>query len=379
MRELTLSERLRRADWLLLGLGVGLSLLGVVLVGLASRGELDRAAFDQIRWTVIGVAACLVVLAVPYDRIVRWRYALYAVGLILLVAVLVIGVGTRESDVRRWVRVGSFKVQPSEFMKVIVVVTLAGYFRYERSHRRFQGLARPFLLVFVPLLLIVKQPDLGTALLLLPVLFVLLYVAGARRAHLALVAGIGVAMALTLYLVDGPINEYQKDRIRAFAHQDSGHPALLTRKGHQLHHSKIVVGSATALGTGLGETTQESIRHLSQRHTDFIFPVLVASFGSVGALLFLAIYLLFVALLLRTALKVREPSGRLLAVGVATLFACQGIVNMAMTVGLLPVVGMPLPFVSKGGSSLLASFVALGLVLNVGADSPVEFGRGDFD
>jgi rod shape determining protein RodA len=379
MRELTLSERLQRANWFLLLVAIALSVLGVLLVEVASRGEFRRAAFDQIRWTVIGVAACMLVLAVPYERLVRWRYVMYGVGLILLVAVLVIGVGGNESSVRRWVRVGTFKIQPSEFMKVIVVITLAGYFRYERSHRRFQGLARPFLLTFVPLLLIVKQPDLGTALLLLPVLFVLLYVAGARRSHLAIVAGIGLVLAVSLYLVEGPINEYQKNRIRAFAHQGSGHPALLTKKGHQLHQSKIVVGSASALGAGLGEEGQDAVRFLSQRHTDFIFPVLVSSFGSLGALGFLLVYLLLIGLMLRTALRVREPSGRLLAVGVATLFACQGLINMAMTVGLLPVVGMPLPFISKGGSSLLASFVALGLVLNVGADSPVEFGRGDFD
>ncbi|MFV1959116.1 MAG: FtsW/RodA/SpoVE family cell cycle protein, partial [Planctomycetota bacterium] len=181
------------------------------------------------------------------------------------------------------------------------------------------------------------------------------------------------------YFVPGLLSEYQKDRVRAFAYQDSEDAVLLRDKGNQLDHSKIVVGSATAFGAGTGEEAAEAVRFLSQRHTDFIFPVLVTVFGSVGATVFLLLYLLFVALLLRTALKVREPAGRLLAVGVATLFACQAAINMAMTLGLLPVVGMPLPFISKGGSSLLTSFVALGLVLNVGADHPVEFGRGDFD
>ena len=181
------------------------------------------------------------------------------------------------------------------------------------------------------------------------------------------------------FFVPGLLNEYQKDRIRAFTHQGSGDQVLLRDKGHQLHNSKVVVGTASVMGSGLGEETGDAVRYLSQAHTDFVFPVVITAFGTLGATAFLLLYLLFVALLLRTALKVREPSGRLLAVGIATLFACQAAINMAMTLGLLPVVGMPLPFISKGGSSLLTSFIALGLVLNVGADHPVEFGRGDFD
>ncbi len=379
MRDLTLGDRVKRANWGLLGLGVALSVAGVVLVGVASRDSSADYAHDQIRWTVIGVAACLLVLAVPYERIVRWRYVAYGGGILLLLAVLVAGAGGGGTDVRRWIRLGSFKVQPSEFMKVVMVLTLAGYIRYERSYRRFKGLALPFGLTLLPVFLIMKQPDLGTALLLIPILFVLLYVAGAKPRHLGVVALGGALAGTVLYLVPGLLNEYQKDRVRAYAYQDSGNAALLRDKGHQLWNAKIVAGSASFFGDGTGEEASEDVRFLSQRHTDFIFPVLVASFGTFGATIFLGLYLLFVWGILQTALRVREPSGRLLAVGVAALFAGQALINMAMTLGLLPVVGMPLPFISKGGSSLLTSFVALGLVLNVGADHPVEFGRGDFD
>jgi rod shape determining protein RodA len=264
-------------------------------------------------------------------------------------------------------------------MKVILVVTLAGYIRYERSYRRFAGLALPFALTLVPVLLIMRQPDLGTALLLLPLLFVLLYVAGARPRHLLIVALGGAVVGTVLYVVPGLLNEYQKNRVRVFLLQDSAEQTLLRHLGHQLHQSKMVVGSATALGSGTGEEAAEAVRFLPERHSDFIFPVLVTAFGTVGTTVFLLLYLLFVGLLLRTALRVREPAGRLLAVGVAALFGGQALVNMAMTVGLLPIVGMPLPFLSYGGSSLLTSFVALGLVLSVGADHPIEFGRGDFD
>jgi len=376
---MTLGERLKRANWLLLGLALVLAVLGAVCVRVAAEDQPIDYGWQQLRWVVIGVAACFLTLAVPYMRLVRLRYLLYACGLLLLLVVLVIGVGGANSNVRRWIRLGGFKIQPSEFMKVVMVIVLAGYIRYETRYRRFKGLAFPFALTLVPVLLIMRQPDLGTALLLIPLLFVLLYVAGARPRHLAIVAAAGVVAGLLLYFVPGLMGEYQKNRVRVFMLQDSQDQAVLRNLGHQLHNSKTVVGSATALGVGTGEEAAEAVLFLPERHSDFIFPVLITSFGTLGMTGFLLLYLLFVWLLLRTALRVREPAGRLLAVGVATLFACQATINMAMTVGLLPIVGMPLPFLSYGGSSLLTSFIALGLVLNVGADHPVEFGRGDFD
>ena len=379
MREMTLGERLKRANWLLLGLALLLAVVGVVCVRVAAVGKPVDYGWQQLRWVVVGVAACLLTLAVPYMRFIRIRYLLYAAGLAMLVAVLIIGVGGANSNVQRWIRIGGFKAQPSEFMKVIMVIVLAGYIRYETRYRRFRGLAFPFALTLLPVLLIMRQPDLGTALLLVPLLFVLLYVAGAQPRHLGIVAFAGLLAGLLLYFTPGLMGEYQKNRVRVFLLQDSRDTAILRNLGHQLHNSKTVVGSASAFGAGTGEVAAEAVQFLPERHSDFIFPVLLTVFGSVGMSAFLLLYLLFVALLLRTALRVREPAGRLLAVGIATLFACQATINMAMTVGLLPIVGMPLPFLSYGGSSLLTSFVALGLVLNVGADHPVEFGRGDFD
>jgi rod shape determining protein RodA len=270
-------------------------------------------------------------------------------------------------------------MQPSELVKLILVITLAGYIRYERRHRTFRGLFTPFAMTLIPFMLIMKQPDLGTALLLLPVLFVMLYVAGANRTHLGIVAVAGLAAAVLLFFTPGLLNEYQKDRVRGFLMQGSNDTALVRSHNHQIEQSKMVVGTADFFGRGLGETTRESTRFLPERHSDFIFPVMIHAFGLFGATLLFMTYLLFIGLILRTALKVREPSGRLLAVGVASLFACQTVINLCMTLGLLPIVGMPLPFVSYGGSSLLTSFAALGLVLNVGSDHPVEFGRGDFD
>lgn len=375
MRTLTLGERLKNADWVLLGLGVLLSFVGVVAVQVAESGEINYGAV-QMRWMILGITACLLMLAIPYRFVVTFRWVWYLGGVLLLLLVLLVGSGKSAG---RWIAIGSFRMQPSELMKLILVITLAGYIRYERSHRTFRGLATPFLITLIPFMLIMKQPDLGTALLLLPVLFTLLYVAGARRKHLAIVLGAGFVAAITLYFTPGLMNEYQKNRVRAFLLQGSDETALLRSHNHHIHNSKTVVGTSSFFGHGTGEETKESLRFLSERHSDFIFPVIIHAFGLVGATLLFMLYLLFIGLILRTALKVREPSGRLLAVGVGCIFACQTVINLAMTLGLLPIVGMPLPFLSYGGSSLLTSFAALGLVLNVGSDHPVEFGRGDWD
>ena len=374
-RALGLGDRIKRANWLLLGLGCVLALAGVLSVGAASQGGGIRFGAVQMKWFAVGVSLCLLTLSVPYRRIVALRYFWYAVGLVALALCLVIG---RGPNVARWIQIGSFRAQPSEIMKVIMVIVLAGYLRYGRSYREMSGLVRPILLTMIPIALIFKQPDLGTAVLLLPVLLVMLYVAGARRRHLIGIVVAGILGAAIL-VATGMIKEYQLKRVYSFLMQSQENQVLLRGDGHQVYHSKIVVGSSSFTGNGTGESVRDAVRFLPERHSDFIFPVFVSAFGLSGATLLFLVYLIFVGLLLRTAIHVREPSGRLLAVGVATLFACQSVINLAMTIGLLPIVGMPLPFLSYGGSSMLTSFIALGLVLNVGADHPVEFGRGDFD
>ena len=376
MRAMTLGDRLRRANWLLLGLGILMALLGSGVVHVASEGQRADYGPAQVRHVILGVVVCLLVLAVPYRRLVDARYVAYGLGLLALLAVLAMGSGKSAG---RWIQLGGFRIQPSEVMKVILVLVLAGYIRYDRSHRELRGLVRPLLLTLVPVGLIMLQPDLGTALLLLPLLFVMLYVAGARRQHLLLVAGLGLAAGLLLFFLPGLMNGYQKDRVHAFLMQHTDDQMLRRHQLHHLHQSKTVVGTAGFLGEGTGEATADAVRFLPERHSDFIYPVFVTAFGTLGAVGLFLLFVLFIGLVLRTGLGVREPSGRLLCVGVATLFGFQAVINLMMTVGMLPIVGMPLPFLSYGGSSLLTSFLALGLVLNVGADHPYEFGRGDFD
>jgi rod shape determining protein RodA len=373
-------DRWRRANWSLLVLALLLTGFGIAAIASASEGLRSDWAWMQVRWVVVGLAGCLLVLATPYRRIVQARWALYAGGVALLVLVLFKGTGQSAG---RWIGVGAFRMQPSEFMKVILVVTLAGMLRYERRHYRLKGLVGPLAVTMIPVALVMKQPDLGTALLLVPLLFAVLYAAGARVRHLGVVAGMGLVAGLAMFFIPGILHDYQKDRILAYIteHTDSEAAALLRQsQGHQLHRGLVAAGLGGFSGVSQEEGgVASAVRDIPERHSDFVFPVFAARFGFLGVTMLLALYLLFLGVLLSTALRVREPSGRLIVVGVFTLLSSQIVVNLGMTLGLLPVVGVTLPFFSYGGSSLLTTYLALGLVLGVGADPPVEFGRTTFE
>jgi rod shape determining protein RodA len=373
-------DRWKRANWPLLALALVLTGIGVATIATAADGLRTNWAWMQVRWAVVGLAGCLLVVATPYRRVVQARWPLYASGVALLVLVLFKGTGQSAG---RWIGVGSFRMQPSEFMKVILVVTLAGMLRYERRHYRLAGLLAPLAVTLLPVALVMKQPDLGTALLLVPLLFSVLFAAGARVRHLGVVAGAGALAAVVMFFVPGVLHDYQRNRILAFIteHTDSRAASLLREaQGHQLHRGLVAAG----LGGFSGVPDEDggvaaAVRDIPERHSDFVFPVFAARFGFLGVTGLLALYALFLGALLSTAQRVREPSGRLLVVGAFTLLASQVVVNLGMTLGLLPVVGVTLPFVSYGGSSLLVNFLALGLVLNAGADPPIEFGRTTYD
>jgi rod shape determining protein RodA len=376
----TLGERLAKANPLLAGSALLLTALGVSTVATASVGFPVDFTWAQAKWAVVSVAAALLVLAVPYRRVVQARLPLYAGAVLLLLVVLVIG---RGKSAGRWISVGGMSLQPSEIMKVVLVVTLAGYLRYERSHRTLGGLAKPFALTLLPVLLVMRQPDLGTALLLVPLLFSMLYAAGARVRHLGLVAAGGVLALVVMYLVPGLMQPYQRNRVDTFLGLRQGtraDRAMERASRHQLERGLMAVASGSWTGAPEDEGgVEEAVAALPERPTDFVFPVFAAKHGFLGVTGLFSLYLVFLGSLLSVAFRVREPSGRLLVVGVFTLFAVQVIVNLGMTVGLLPVVGVTLPFFSYGGSSLLASYLALALVLGVGADPPLEFGRDDYD
>ncbi len=377
---MTYGERLKQVGWGPFVLAIALTGLGLTTIATAAEGHTRAWAWLQLRWAVVGASAALLVLAVPYQRLIQLGPVLYVLGLLGLALVLKVGTGQSAG---RWIRIGAFNAQPSEFMKVLLIVMLAGRIRYDRDHKRWSGVVVPLVLTAIPAALVMKQPDLGTALLFVPILFLQLYAAGARMKHLLLVAAGGLALGVLLFFVPGVLKDYQKDRILAFLveHGNSAQAAQLRKsQSHQLHMGKTAVGLGGLTGAPAEEGgASEAVRFLPERHTDFIFPVFAARFGFLGVTLLFLLVLLFLGTLLGATARLRDPSARMLGVGVFALFAAQFVVNAAMTVGLLPVVGVTFPFFSSGGSSLLTSFLALGILLGAGVDRPLDFGKDPFE
>jgi rod shape determining protein RodA len=349
---------LQNVDWPLLGATVGLvilsaSTLASLQVGRAGGG----VAVRQLAWFGVGLVALVVIASIDYRRLVRAAPLFYALGLATLVALFV--VGRTVSGARRWIMVGPVSVQPSELFKLCFVLMAVWFL----TSRWAQPIGKAVLLMVAPLallpaVLIVKQPDLGTALLLFPVLIALLVAAGMPMRLLGGLVLSGVAAAPVAWLV---LKDYQRERILVFL--DPFRDPL--GSAYNVIQAKIAIGSGQLLGKGVAGATQSRLAFLPERHTDFIFAVFAETWGFVGCLVLLICYALLLLRGFDIAASTREPVGRLVALGVIALMATQVLVNVGMVTGLIPVVGIPLPFMSYGGSSMVVSMMALGLLLSV--------------
>ncbi len=357
------SQWMRRLPWTIVAVAVALIVLG--WLGIARSEELaetgGRFLRRQLFWSALCVAAMFLAAVPSYRVLARWSYAAFFGSLVLLVAVYWF---PPVNGAQRWIRFGPLGVQPSEFAKLAFVLGLARYLMYRDSYRRLWGLLIPLALVMVPLVLVLKEPDLGTALVFLPVMFVMLFAAGARREHLALLVLIAVAVLPLLWT---QMSREQKSRITALAEQTRAGEKP-SDDGYQLHQAKQLLALGGWSGSFLaGETTSDrSAYYVPEPHTDSIAAVLGERFGLLGWAVLLALFALLAWRSLEVAGATREPYGRLVAVGISALMGTQVLINLGMLVGLLPITGLALPLVSYGGSSLLANCLALGLLLNIG-------------
>jgi rod shape determining protein RodA len=349
---------LRNVDWPLLTAALLLVSLGMLSMwSLAQGGASPGTVWRQLWWVGIGGFALLAVASVDYRNLVRAAPGLYLIGLGLLVTVYVLG--RTVSGARRWIHLGPFTFQPSELFKLIFVLTLAWALtsRWGRPLSR-SSLVWTGLLVAVPFALVVRQPDLGTALVLLPVLAAILVGVGVPFRILgALLLGAMAAMPLAWFV----LKDYQRERLLVYL--DPFRDPLGT--AYNVIQAKIAIGSGQLLGKGVSGATQSRLAFLPERHTDFIFAVFAEMWGFLGCLVLILAYGLLVLRGFEIAATAREPRGRIVALGVTALFAAQALINMGMVTGLLPVVGIPLPFVSYGGSSMVVSLMGLGLLLSV--------------
>jgi len=349
---------LQNVDWLLLAIAVGLVVMSVVTLASLHVGRAGGSVvFRQLLWFAVGLAVLIVISSLDYRRLVRAAPALYLLGLAGLAAVFVLG--RTVSGARRWIVLGPISVQPSEIFKVCFLLMLVWAItsRWAQPVGKIT-LALTLPIVAVPAVLIIKQPDLGTALLLVPVLGILLVGAGMR---LKLLGGLALAALSALPLAWLALREYQRERILVFL--DPFRDPL--GSAYNVIQAKIAIGSGQLMGKGVAGATQSRLAFLPERHTDFIFAVFAEMWGFVGCLILLLCYVLLLLRGFDIAASAREPVGRLVALGATSLFAAQVVINVGMVTGLLPVVGIPLPLMSYGGSSMVASCMTLGLLLSV--------------
>ena len=336
--------------------------LGVWNLASATKNAPVLMALVQARWMVVGLGAVAVLLFIDYRwlQTLAWPGYVGALGLLAGVAFA----GKKVLGARRWLQLGSMQIQPSEFVKLAVIVVLARWFtRDETGVRKGQyglvDLWRPFVLILIPVALVMKQPDLGTALVTFAVAMTMVMFAKVKWRDLCVMLASGAFAAVFAWRRF--LKDYQKQRILTFVNPQ----AYAKGAGYHAIQSVIAVGSGQWGGKGWGEGTQNQLSFLPEQHTDFIFSVWAEEHGFIGGMLLIGLYTFLVLAALDVAANARDKFGSFLALGIAALFFWHAFINIGMVTGVLPVVGVPLPLFSYGGSSVLADMLGIGILLNV--------------
>ena len=311
----------------------------------------------QITWLLVSLLALVLIINIDFRRILDWAYLYYLITALILVTLLIMG-GTKMGA-KRWLSIGWLTFQPSEFAKLALILTLTFYLGNNRySIKSAKTILISFLIAGAFFILIFKEPDLGSAIALLPVLFAMLMAANVPMRFIfgSILAGAMVSPVLWNFLKD-----YQKRRLLVFLNPNMDPLGA----GYTIIQSKIAIGSGGLLGKGWMAGTQNQLNFLPERHTDFIFSVAGEEWGFTGGLIVVLLFWLLITRILSVAERTNDFYGKLLVAGIATMLSFQVIVNIAMTAGLMPVVGLPLPLISYGGSSLITTWLSIALVINV--------------
>lgn len=375
-----------RRTWPILAAAAALTCLGILCIAAVD----PASAAKQVQFLVIGLAAMAVFQVIHYRSLLDLAWPIYVIGL-LLVAYTVLDKQVNVPYVepvkgaRNWIQlpvIGS--LQPAEIVKVGFVMVLAAHLRFRVSQRTLHGLIVPALLGLVPVFLILLQPDLGTALVFIPTLGAMLYAAGAKLRHFALVIGVVAILLPAAWLsgTDAPmfrhfpslVKQYQRDRVLAMFRDDE---ETLMNTGFQQQWALAALGTGGVVGKGYRDIPAG--RRVPEAHNDMIFALVGEQFGLAGSIVVVTAYLTLFTCGLFVAVGTQEPFGRLVAVGIVAQLAGQTFLNLSVALKIMPVTGVTLPFVSAGGSSLIASFMAAGILLNVGQYRPHSLARESFD
>ena len=392
---LPINERQSRLDWLMLASLAGLMLVGLAFVYSATEVRDSSATtpfynelwFRQALWYTIGLAGAAAICVVDYHILARWSLVAYAVTILMLVAVLIPGVGAERFGARRWIDLGPFSLQPSEFSKLACILALGNFLSRPLDElRSLKNFFKALAMIGVPFLMIMTEPDLGSALILIPIGLTMLFVSGVPARYLNTMLGLAAGL-VTLIMVDIlyapkgwqiPLEEYQKRRLYTYFGVDgissSASPAEKAQArreqrnySYNVEQALISVGSGGLLGKGWNQGTQNALGFLPRAvaHNDFIFSVIAEEKGFMGSVTVLALYSVLLFTGIRVAGQARDRLGKLLAVGVIAMLASHVFINIGMNIRLMPVTGVPLPLLSYGGSSVLCSLIATGLLQNV--------------
>lgn len=358
MRKLWKKDLWQRFPWgifLCTGLLTIISLLFIDSASYdSSWGTTLPYAKRQISRLIPSMFLFLLLALVPLRKTQERAWTFYLIGILLLFAVFFLGRSAKGAA--RWIPVGPIRIQPSEFMKLFLLLGLSSYL-CRRDVTTLKSLVVPFILTLFPLFLVLKQPDLGTSLLFLPLLFSLLYIRGTPLRYLLMIGLCLILCGVAAWEIGG-INKYQKDRVYAFLYPAKYENTI----AYQQIQSQIAIGSGGFWGKGLYKGSQTQLNFLPERHTDFIFAVICEEWGFLGGIVVLVLLFLLVSLILEISNRCEDEFGKLLALGVGLLIGVQSFINLGIALGILPVTGLTLPFVSYGGSSTLMLWMALGVV-----------------
>ncbi|MYA29229.1 MAG: rod shape-determining protein RodA [Nitrospira sp. SB0672_bin_25] len=352
-----------RFDWSFCAIILALSAIGVLTiysVTAEQAGTQFPLYLKQAIWIGVGALAFLAVSRIDYHKVARWSFLLYGFALLLLVVVLFGGKASHGAQ--RWIALGPLAFQPAEFVKIPLLLVLAVYYATQNRRGWWYRVIVPALITVPGFFLILKQPDLGSSLSFLSIYVTLLLVVGVKSKAF----GVVLLSALMLFPFAwselwGSLHDYQKERILSFVNPDYD-PA---GRGYQGMQSRIAVGSGQLIGKGFHSGTQTQFKFLPEGHTDFIFAVLAEEWGFLGGVLFISLFLALLLMGLEIAAKAKDSLGALLAIGFVGMLTFNMVVNVGMTIGLAPIVGIPLPLLSYGGSATIMTMAGLGLLFGV--------------
>lgn len=324
-------------------------------------GKVQPYAMKQLVWFGVAMIPFVAILFIDYKWLLKNAYVFYFISICLLILTAFCGVARGGS--RRWLKIGPVLLQTSEIMKLAIILILARILTRQRKTGSLLDLLLPYGITLLPMLLIMMQPDLGTSLVFMPIVFAMVFASGVPVKHLILLILVGLNVVIPLYHFG--LHDYQKNRVKMFVFQSQMSQEQKKGAGYHLVQSKIAHGNGGFLGRGWRQGTQNYYGLLPERHTDFIFAIVGEEWGFVGTTAVLLIYVALFFTMLLIAYTTPVPSMQLIVIGVTMLLLTHTIVNTAMTVGLAPITGLPLPFVSYGGSALLFNCSAVALVISI--------------